>query len=203
MCERNKVEMLMSFNFLGFSKEVERALDFKARTSDPLERPLYSHICYAWFVKRGDYRRGTGNFHLRFFFLMAYYMAAATIMYDRARRLDLEDKPTWDERYNLLEFQLEAYTHAIHALCLLDSRDAWIAVGTNPDAEGDPASGFGYGYQSNNMAKNRDSEIVELEDMRRESELCRARRELLFRMYKIRGKMADEGNYGQLSGLAC
>lgn len=122
-------------------------------------------------------------------------MAAATIMYDRARRLDLEDKPTWDERYNLLEFQLEAYTHAIHALCLLDSRDAWIAVGTSPDAEGDPASGFGYGYQSNNMAKNRDSEIVELEDVRRESELCRARRELLFRMYTIRGKMADEGNY--------
>lgn len=69
MCERNKVEMLMSFNFLGFSKEVERALDFKARTSDPLERPLYSHICYAWFVKRGDYRRGMVlSFEVLFFF---------------------------------------------------------------------------------------------------------------------------------------
>jgi hypothetical protein len=66
MCERNKVEMLMSFNYLGFSKEVERALDFKARTSDPLERPLYSHICYAWFVKRGDYRRGTFSFQVHF-----------------------------------------------------------------------------------------------------------------------------------------
>lgn len=58
MCERNKVELFMSFNFLGFSKEVEHALDLKARTADPLERPLYSHICYAWFVKRGDYRKG-------------------------------------------------------------------------------------------------------------------------------------------------
>jgi len=108
------------------------------------------------------------------------------------------DKASLDERYYLLGLQLEAYGLAIHALCLLDARDAWIAVGLNPDANPeDDASNFGGGYLPMNKSGSKDSEIVELEDMRRECELCRARKQLLFRMMELRGgKLAEEGTYG-------
>ncbi len=58
MCERNKVETLLSFNFVGFADDVEQALGFKARNADPLDRPVYAKIYYAWAVKKGDYRAG-------------------------------------------------------------------------------------------------------------------------------------------------
>lgn len=58
MCESNEVELLMSFNFVGFSDEVEDALSFKARNADPLKRPLYSQVLYSWYIQRGDYRQG-------------------------------------------------------------------------------------------------------------------------------------------------
>lgn len=58
MCEENAVEKLMSFNFAGFSDEVEDALAFKARNVDPRVRPFYSRILYTWYVLRGDYRNG-------------------------------------------------------------------------------------------------------------------------------------------------
>lgn len=58
MCDRNQVEMLMRFNFVGCTHEVEAALGFKARNADPLQRPLYSQIMYSWYIKRGDYRNG-------------------------------------------------------------------------------------------------------------------------------------------------
>lgn len=62
MCDRNHVEMLMRFNFVGCANEVEAALGFKARNADPLQRPLYSQIMYSWYIKRGDYRNGMSWF---------------------------------------------------------------------------------------------------------------------------------------------
>jgi nuclear pore complex protein Nup160 len=59
MCERNKVELMMSFNFVGLTGEVEEALGHHARTADPLLRPSYSQILYSWYIRRGDYREGT------------------------------------------------------------------------------------------------------------------------------------------------
>lgn len=122
------------------------------------------------------------------------FALAATIMYHRARTLEMQDKQTMDERYDLMALQLEAYAHAIHALCLLDPRDAWIAVpaGTdrNPERENDS---FGEVYLPGSQFGNRDSEIVELEDMRRECELWRARRELLFRLMAFGRKLTEEG----------
>jgi hypothetical protein len=58
MCESDVVEKLMSYNFAGFSDEVQDALSFKARNVDPRSRPFYSRILYSWFISRGDYRNG-------------------------------------------------------------------------------------------------------------------------------------------------
>ncbi|CCA68133.1 hypothetical protein PIIN_02000 [Serendipita indica DSM 11827] len=165
MCERNKVETLLSFNFVGFADDVEQALGFKARNADPLDRPVYSKIYYAWAVKKGDYR------------------AAASTMYQRARILGQQDKPDTDTRFMLMSLQLEAYTVAINALCLLDPEDAWISLPVYDESGELPPewrrSNFGIdvGERGGN-----DSEIVELDDMRREMELCRARRHLVYMM---------------------
>lgn len=58
MCEANAVDRLMSLNFVGLPNEVENALSFKVRNADPLSRPLYPQVLYAWYVFRGDFRNG-------------------------------------------------------------------------------------------------------------------------------------------------
>jgi len=58
MCEANMVELLMSFNFVEYFKSVQAALAEKAKSSDPLEKPLYSHILHRWYIQRGNYRAG-------------------------------------------------------------------------------------------------------------------------------------------------
>lgn len=58
MCEENAIEELVSFNFAGFSSEVDDALAFKVRNTDPRVRPFYSRILYTWYTKRGDHRSG-------------------------------------------------------------------------------------------------------------------------------------------------
>lgn len=58
MCEANAVERLMSLNFVGLPNEVENALSFKVRNADPLSRPMYQQVLYAWYVFRGDFRNG-------------------------------------------------------------------------------------------------------------------------------------------------
>ena len=58
MCVENWVEMLMRFNFVGFSGEVEQVLRFKARNAIPDRKPLYAQVLYGWYIQRGDYRNG-------------------------------------------------------------------------------------------------------------------------------------------------
>lgn len=64
MCEESAVDRLMSFSFIGIADEVEAALSFKARNSDPRLRPFYSRILYSWYVSRGDYRNGMLLVHI-------------------------------------------------------------------------------------------------------------------------------------------
>ena len=58
MCENNEVGRLNSLGFVGFQKEVEAMLGFKARNSDPLRFPNYYKVLYSWHIARGDYRSG-------------------------------------------------------------------------------------------------------------------------------------------------
>src|SRR5882762_8727467 len=87
MCEENAVEKLMTFNFAGFSDEVEDALAFKARNVDPRVRPFYSRILYTWYVLRGDYRNGKFIFTTLDASNRGFLFTAALTMYQRARKL--------------------------------------------------------------------------------------------------------------------
>lgn len=52
---------LLEFGFVGFQKDVEAQLGFKARHSDPLKPPHYHQVLYSWHVTRGDYRSGESS----------------------------------------------------------------------------------------------------------------------------------------------
>lgn len=126
-------------------------------------------------------------------------------MYQRARILGQQGKPDTDTRFILLSQQLEAYTVAINALCLLDPEDAWISLPVSEEPGEVPPewrrSNFGMvdvGEQAGN-----DSEIVELDDMRREMELCRARRHLVYMMAGLNDvqRAAEVDNSGKSGRL--
>ncbi|KAI5982289.1 nucleoporin Nup120/160-domain-containing protein [Pisolithus marmoratus] len=111
MCEENAVEELISLNFGGFSSEVDDALAFKARNTDPRVRPFYSRILYTWYTRRGDHR------------------SAARTMYMRAHKLQ-EISGSSAEISSLMDDQAESYLLAINSLSLLEEKKAWFVVQT-------------------------------------------------------------------------
>ncbi|EGO01552.1 hypothetical protein SERLA73DRAFT_158827 [Serpula lacrymans var. lacrymans S7.3] len=159
MCEENSVEKLMSFNFAGLAAEVEDALAFKARNTDPRICPFYSRILYAWYTSRGDHRN------------------AARTIYQRARKLqDLAANPA--DFVALSEEQIEGYLLAMNSLSLLDQKGAWFVIPASPENGSEsrkrrklstniPASSF-------NVDKP-DSEIVELNDIQYDHAFLSAR----------------------------
>ncbi|KZT26905.1 hypothetical protein NEOLEDRAFT_1111428 [Neolentinus lepideus HHB14362 ss-1] len=159
MCEDYAVEKLMTFNFAAFADEVEGALSFKARNGDPMTRPFYSSILHTWFIRRGDYRN------------------AALTMYQRGRRL-AEHPAYWND----LPRQLEAYLTAMNALSLVDPKNAWFVMPVVSDSDDEP-------WKRRRLSKHipedkyavgkRDSEIVELADIRYDYALLSARLELM------------------------
>lgn len=58
MCEDRQIGKLTGYGFIGFQKEVEHILQFKAQHSDPLRTPNYYRVLYSWHIVRGDYRNG-------------------------------------------------------------------------------------------------------------------------------------------------
>lgn len=113
MCEENAVEELISLNFAGFSSEVDDALAFKARNTDPRVRPFYSRILYTWYTCRGDHR------------------SAARTMYMRTQKLqEIEISSSPAEISSLMDDQAESYLLAINSLSLLEEKKAWFVVQT-------------------------------------------------------------------------
>ncbi|KDQ64994.1 hypothetical protein JAAARDRAFT_167821 [Jaapia argillacea MUCL 33604] len=162
MCEENAVAQIMSFNFIGFSDEVEDALSFKARNADPRVRPFYSRILHTWYTSRGDYR------------------SAALTMYQRARKL--ADIPADSARFTELgEERLEAYSVALNALSLLDKKSAWLVMPVFTEAGHEPRKRRKLSKhipEEKYALGKRDVEIIELADIRREYTLLAARLEL-------------------------
>lgn len=180
MCEGNRVELLMSFNFVEYFKLVQEALGFKARNADPLERPLYSHILYRWYIQRGSYRAGE-FLDCIYCPCRLYWIPASIVMYQRARSLGQWERHSLEMRFMLVQQQEEAYALAINALSLLDSGDAWISLTLHDEEDSNPPewrdANTG-GFNDDRYADVGSIDIVELSDMRREFELCKARREL-------------------------
>ncbi|KAF8574446.1 hypothetical protein K439DRAFT_1399027 [Ramaria rubella] len=165
MCEANAVDRLMSLNFVGLPNEVENALSFKVRNADPLSRPMYPQVLYAWYVFRGDFRN------------------AAATMYQFARRLS--SYMTSPEQFIALsEMQAQAYLVAMNALSLIDPKSAWISMPVTPDA-------VSQSHKRRKLSKHipddkyhlgcRDAEVVDLADLRYEYTLVHSRLELVKR----------------------
>ncbi|KAG1847541.1 nucleoporin Nup120/160-domain-containing protein [Suillus subalutaceus] len=161
MCEESTIEQLMSFNFATFSVEIEDALAFKARNTDPRARPFYSRILYTWYTRRGDHRN------------------AARTMYQRARKLQ-ENTAHSTDVITLMEEQLEAYLLAINSLSLLGTKCAWVVIQASPSATIDTES-----HKRRRLSKNipdstfngdkQDSEIVNLSNFKYDYTLLSAR----------------------------
>ncbi|WWC70656.1 uncharacterized protein I206_104607 [Kwoniella pini CBS 10737] len=109
MCENNEVGRLNSLGFIGFQKDVEEMLRFKARNSDPLRFPNYYKVLYSWHIARGDYR------------------SAGEIMYLQGRRL-AEGSSSKFPAFEQSAMQARSYLAAINALALVDKRNAWVSV---------------------------------------------------------------------------
>lgn len=61
VCETGAASLLCTFSFAGLEADLERNLAFRARNSDPLGKPNYYKVLYAYHVAKGDYRSGTSR----------------------------------------------------------------------------------------------------------------------------------------------
>ncbi|KAG6378387.1 hypothetical protein JVT61DRAFT_12642 [Boletus reticuloceps] len=164
MCEDGAIELLVSLDFAGFSSEVDDALAFKARNTDPRARPFYSRILYTWYTRRGDHR------------------SAARTMYQRARKLqEVSSKPA--DVISLMEDQLESYLLAINSLALLEQKNAWVVVQlpalNTKDFESRKRRKLAQSLPLSSTSA--DSEIIDLQDLRFEYTLLSARLRLIQR----------------------
>ena len=111
------------------------------------------------------------------------WRTAAYTMYYRARKLDdhlftgMRDASQTDQ---LLALQMDAYTVAIGALSMLDTKDAWISVHVaSVSREGISAKQVLDIFPPETLKEGLPNvEIVNLVDMRREFILCKSRRQL-------------------------
>lgn len=115
MCEAGQVGRLARLGFIGFQRDVEERLTFKARNSDPLKAPNYYRVLYSWHIARGDYR------------------SAAEIMYAQGQRFAslVASSTARISTHSLGAMQAQSYLAAINALALVDKRNAWISVLTD------------------------------------------------------------------------
>lgn len=113
MCENQSIGRLISFSFIDLAQKVESRLRFLAENSDPLKKPNYYEVLYAWYIARGDYR------------------SAGDIMYRQAQRykhVSQRHLPL----HQSFKSQAKSFSAAINALQLLDRKSAWIIVEGRP-----------------------------------------------------------------------
>ncbi|GMK57727.1 hypothetical protein CspeluHIS016_0405610 [Cutaneotrichosporon spelunceum] len=115
MCEANEIGRLNSLGFIGFQKEVEERLNFKARNSDPLRTPNYYEVLYSWHISRGDYR------------------SAGETMYAQATRF--AEVCSKLNRTEIAALRARSFLAAINAFSLVDQRNAWIALPSSRGAK--------------------------------------------------------------------
>ncbi|BGP21800.1 nuclear pore complex protein Nup160 [Rhodotorula toruloides] len=110
VCENGSAFLLTTFSFSGLEADLERNLAFRARNSDPLARPNYYRVLYAYHAAKGDYR------------------SAGTVMYQQGRRLgELSTKQLGSYR-DIATLQCQSYLAAANALSLVAREHAWLAV---------------------------------------------------------------------------
>lgn len=174
LCEAGAFSLLLRLHFLEWQPRVERVLSFKARNAEPLSKPNYFQVLYAYHASRGDHK------------------SAAASMYQHARRLHhaalaLSAADVHAAR-SVLVLEAQSYLAAINALALLTPTHAWFAHALRDEA---PASGVGGALQGGVTqyipserldAHAQPLTIVQLADVRREYNELLARLELM-RLY--------------------
>ncbi|GAA5878145.1 hypothetical protein JCM3774_004309 [Rhodotorula dairenensis] len=110
VCENGAASLLSTFSFAGLEADLERNLAFRARNSDPLAKPNYYKVLYAYHAAKGDFR------------------SAGTVMYQEARRLgDLIGVPGVPY-HHVATLQCQSYLAATNALSLVPRDHAWLAI---------------------------------------------------------------------------
>lgn len=159
MCEADAVERLLALNFVSFPDDVVAALSFKSRNADPLHRPIYSTVLYSWYIYRGDFR------------------SAALTMYLHSRKLgDLIGTPETYER--LAQMQADDLLVSINALSAVEPRNAWFTIPfiSETGRENRKRRKMAHHIPEDNFAPtSKPLELVELEDLRWEYTLVKAR----------------------------
>ncbi|KAF8335076.1 nucleoporin Nup120/160-domain-containing protein [Cantharellus anzutake] len=108
MCENDEINRLLSLNFIGFQADVEQAILFKARNTDPRQKPDYAQVLHGWYIFRGDYR------------------GAAAAMYQHSRRLGEIQLLQNLDFLEMGTLQAMSLLTSINALSLADTDDAWV-----------------------------------------------------------------------------
>ena len=121
LCDHSDLESLCSrFSFGNLSVEVERTLDFKARTGEvslSQHKPNYHRICYTYFIFRGDYRSAALSMYTQSRKLMNLPLATH---HSKADRADVVGRIVSEQAQSLLA--------ALNSLSLVEEADSWIAV---------------------------------------------------------------------------
>ncbi|GAA5902615.1 hypothetical protein JCM5296_000723 [Sporobolomyces johnsonii] len=162
VCENGATSLLTTLPFVGLEADLERNLAFRARNSDPLARPDYYKVLYAYHVAKGDYR------------------SAGTIMYQQARRIG-EITARGGSFRDLATLQCQSYLAAANALSLVAKEHAWVAVLAGDDLErGNKRRKITYHIpdEEYDSSASRPLEVLELADIRKEYNVALARLQL-------------------------
>ncbi|GAA5962589.1 hypothetical protein JCM21900_000955 [Sporobolomyces salmonicolor] len=162
VCENGATSLLTTLPFVGLEADLERNLAFRARNSDPLARPDYYKVLYAYHIAKGDYR------------------SAGTVMYQQARRIG-EITARGGSFRDLATLQCQSYLAAANALSLVAKEHAWVAVMGGDDLErGNKRRKITYHIPDDeyDSSASRPLEVLELADIRKEYNVALARLQL-------------------------
>ncbi|BGP12916.1 hypothetical protein JCM10213_004335 [Rhodosporidiobolus nylandii] len=163
VCENGATALLTQYSFSGLEADLERNLAFRARNSDPLARPNYYKVLYAYHIAKGDYR------------------SAGTVMYQQGRRIG-EMGARGGSFRELATLQCQSYLAATNALSLVKKEHAWVAVVSGDEAErGNKRRKVVYQIPEDEFdpsVASKPVEVFELADIRREYCVALARLQL-------------------------
>ncbi|GAA5902148.1 hypothetical protein JCM6882_006713 [Rhodosporidiobolus microsporus] len=165
VCENGATALLTQYSFAGLEADLERNLAFRARNSDPLARPSYYKVLYAYHISKGDYR------------------SAGTVMYQQGRRIgELSARNGGASSRELATLQCQSYLAATNALSLVTKEHAWVAVVLGDEGErGNKRRKITYHIPEEEFdpaVASRPLEVLELADIRREYTIALARLQL-------------------------
>ncbi|GAA5862780.1 hypothetical protein JCM8547_006543 [Rhodosporidiobolus lusitaniae] len=163
VCDNGATALLTQYSFAGLEADLERNLAFRARNSDPLARPNYYKVLYAYHVSKGDYR------------------SAGTVMYQQGRRLGELRAQGGSNFRDLATLQCQSYLAATNALSLVKKEPAWVAVVSGEEERGTKRRKITYQipeHEFDPSVASRPLEVLELADIRKEYCIALARLQL-------------------------